>query len=191
MKALSSLVYLLLIGLSLGWITGMSTSPVIKDVLLSLMTLMTGIHVSMIGIKSNEENRYNIKSLLPLTVFIIFFCIGSSAGVFSRANSLLGVSTTFFSYKWKDSGFDDSELKKMAFYIQYGSDLRKPNKTALSALFSTKSVALCESIKALPTADLMTKKIIQKLDIDDDQKDKIIKCNGEKQCLLKNLEEFC
>ena len=93
--ALGALLPLLLVGLGIGWLTGLSVSPVASIIITSAVGAAAAI-VGALGGASNEEGQTTTStfsvnvSAWPLAWLVAGLVIGSSLGVIARTHNFLG-----------------------------------------------------------------------------------------------------
>ena len=90
----SNVVAMLISGISIGWLMGMSVSPTAQAFLSAVIALFVSIMGLIAGTKvlPDRINYLDSVNLLPVGVFMLFLAFGSGVGVYSRANMLLGQS---------------------------------------------------------------------------------------------------
>lgn len=123
---------LFLSGLSLGWLIGLSISPVLHIVVGSIIALIAGIVGALTGLqyRSNEStedvaelkpdrirfNKIHIPiSPLPLTVLMIGLGGGASLGIYVRTNDFLGPDPQRFARKWSGTGLSEGKIQERLF----------------------------------------------------------------------------
>src|SRR6185312_9499924 len=81
-------------GLGVGWLMGLSASPVLQGVLSVLLALTAGVTSVFTGIEvsKNEESKPVRPTLTPLptAILVISIVAGSAVGVAARSNQWLG-----------------------------------------------------------------------------------------------------
>jgi fumarate reductase subunit D len=96
MTGLRPTFYLIIIGISLGWMIGLSESPVISSVISAILTLVVSVLVVISGAET-ENKDHSLKilkakfSLLPIAIFCFSIAIVGTIGVYVRVHNLLGV----------------------------------------------------------------------------------------------------
>lgn len=131
-----NLLALVLCGLSLGWLMGMSVSPVVKDVLTALLAVVTTLLMALAGLSGNKQaendnaliRRLNSFDALPVGVFLAFLALGSAGGVFVRTNDLLGPNPTTMAWRWALAA--DDPLRLQLRKILLDQRFTKTNATA-------------------------------------------------------------
>lgn len=117
---------LLLCGLSIGWIVGLSTTPVIQGVLNSVLTIITSILTILFGFQSNNDvNIVNKKlgeiNVFPVSLFLLGLAISSSFGIYARTNEWFGVNPIKFKEKWEIKDQDSTKIINRLYELKYGS----------------------------------------------------------------------
>jgi hypothetical protein len=127
---------LLASGLALGWLVGLSVSPVLHVIVASILALAVAATSALAGLRpendalrgSGGENKEDAPrfvpsgsyvSVLPLTLLTIGIAVGASAGVFVRTNNLLGLYPQISSKRWSGTGVEKRELEKRMFDAVY------------------------------------------------------------------------
>ena len=129
-KSLNS-IYLFLTGLGIGWIVGLSVSPVVHILLGSILALVVTFASTAAGLsqtdKSGEpKNSSEANSLLkqaskiqidprPIAYFIIGIAIGSAIGVYARTNDWLTASPEVIIKRWEGDGLNETEIRNRLF----------------------------------------------------------------------------
>ncbi len=111
--ALENCIGMILAGLGLGWIIGMANSPVIKDIIMAFVAVITTVMGLMSGyggtadVKNGIANFFmgthktsessdvkdsispKIVRILPLGLFLAFLAVGAGAGVYTKNSNIL------------------------------------------------------------------------------------------------------
>ena len=83
-------VYILVVGLGVGWLTGLSTSPVIAGVLSSIMGVAAGVVAGLKSIgrsspsASRGQNDQNMVSALPAALLVLGIALAAPLGILAR-----------------------------------------------------------------------------------------------------------
>lgn len=124
----------LMSGLGLGWLVGLSASPVIQIILTSLIAIVVSLSGALAGISATKQEddppqdnnkRRSLSSVLdplPVMCLVIGLAIGSSIGVYARTNDWLGAvpkPQKTFAEEWSDTGLPKEEITKRIFYSLY------------------------------------------------------------------------
>jgi len=126
-------------GIGVGWLIGLSYSPVIQVVITSIITLVASITSALAGMRSDpneHQARDDAKpkrklqfeiNPYPMMLMIIGVALGASVGIYARANNWLGVRPNKFVEQWRVTGLSDNDISKRLF-----DDLH-PDNTSSSA----------------------------------------------------------
>lgn len=120
---------LLLSGLGVGWLIGLSVSEVIYAVITSLIALIVAVTGALAGVNverddstengdTNPRPRRKVRvetDPLPIMFMIIGLVIGTSLGIYARTNYWLGPRPENFTERWKITGRTDKELSGRLF----------------------------------------------------------------------------
>ena len=145
---------LVISGAGIGWLMGLSASPVVATVLASIFTLVVAIVSALSGVEikessekkekaeeatPKEEVSVGAKSLqavrsmnaLPLACCMIGIFIGTYFGTKVRTNEVLGVEPKSFVRKWEEVGLKKEEIAKRLFdhiYSKQEAEDKKEDK---------------------------------------------------------------
>lgn len=108
LASLRNVIGMSLSGIGLGWLIGMSESPIIQTIILSFLSFFVGVMGILSGTKllqakdtlDTEENdsptqkasksfSFPQVNMLPIGFFMVFLVCGEAAGVYARINLLL------------------------------------------------------------------------------------------------------
>lgn len=118
-------------GMAIGWLTGLSVSPVIQTILASLVAVIVSISAALAGIKmempkeKEEADTTNITKPrilldpLPIMLMVVGVAAGAALGVYARTNNWLGPRTNTFAEEWKDTGLKKDEIALRVFNSLY------------------------------------------------------------------------
>ncbi len=81
----------LILGLSIGWLTGLSASEVVGGVIAGIMGLLGGIGTGLASYSKNRESQ-PILNLWPMALLGLGIALGATAGVYVRGQQYLGAS---------------------------------------------------------------------------------------------------
>jgi hypothetical protein len=103
---LSHLISIIIIGISFGWLIGMTTSPVMQIVVTSLVALVVSLVTILSGLEKKEDkegeemgsekkkraNQFLNRSInpIPIMLMMIGIVLGSMTGVWTRTHEWLG-----------------------------------------------------------------------------------------------------
>jgi hypothetical protein len=130
---------LIIIGVGVGWLVGLSISSVLHIILGSIIALVAGAVGALVGLEQgardksesspdNEESSpdraFTLRSSresattinpLPLTMLVIGLGIGSVAGIYARTNDIFGPDPQKFARKWAGTGLDEKKIQQRLF----------------------------------------------------------------------------
>ena len=143
-----SALSLVLSGLSVGWLVGLSVSPVLHLIVESVVGITVAAVSVLVGIKvlpvskgdepsegAEEVPPINSKlptlkiDLSPLALFTVSLAVGASLGVFARTNEFLGPRPDILLHRWKGTGLNDTQLKSRLFDTLYPPE-KEPSETS-------------------------------------------------------------
>jgi len=82
---------LIIIGLGIGWLAGLSVTPVIVSIIVALFGVIAPLIAILVGVTPKNEQRIN---LLPIALLIVGLALGSILGIFTRTHNLLGITAS-------------------------------------------------------------------------------------------------
>ncbi len=124
-RLISTSIALGISGAGIGWMIGLSASPVVQSVTTALLTLLTTLAVFVaIGVGPErlfgasfqpDERRAPSQNLRVLALWfvaglVVAIATGGTIGIYARTNDWLGASPTGFVERWKVTGKKDDEL---------------------------------------------------------------------------------
>ncbi|WP_020605920.1 hypothetical protein [Spirosoma spitsbergense] len=171
MNRILNIFALLASGLAVGWMMGMSVSPVIQTALNSLLVVLVGVLGLLAGTQSLftadddiSHRRWlsylNEVNLLPVGVFLFFLAFGSAVGVFTRTNAILGPSPKWLASHWNLDSAQQSRLNQHLVAATFGLPDNVGIVTASvpawqqGILFSTSVREFCLRTQTLHDAEL-------------------------------------
>src|SRR5437868_6089769 len=118
-----NLLALLISGLSLGWLVGLSVSPVMHLIVGGVLTLVTAAvgaseslrSLQMRGEQNASSSPRQTYSAVPLALVLIGIAVGSSVGLFARSNDWFAPTVERFSRRWNNTGFGGPYLAQRLF----------------------------------------------------------------------------
>ena len=148
-------ISMLISGVSIGWLVGMSEAPVVQSTVSTILALVVGILSLAAGLKElpalwadkfPSATYFSRISLVPMALFLAGLSGGSAWGLYTRTNYLLGPNAPAIASRWAidraDSmrivshmyalTFGDSANIKIAEGIGLGIGLHSGNETSLS-----------------------------------------------------------
>lgn len=168
-----------IIGFGIGWLMGLSVTPVVSNILTALVATV----MAMMGILSGLEGQRgepgetgqvpNLSSRwavnpVPVAILILGILAGSSVGILARTHNWLGWSEDISKEVkiWTDQGLEQSDVAKWLFDAKYkdGSTTKNgdtqivsnPSKPGAPGVLFSASQKECESLLKLPSKDLPT-----------------------------------
>lgn len=110
-------LYLLITGIGIGWLLGLSVSPVVSIVLTSIMGAVAAIVAALnsLGNVAEQPDAINKNHLfqyreninpLPLTMLVLGILIGSAVGIWARNHNWLGSEASSEVDQWVQTGLD-------------------------------------------------------------------------------------
>jgi hypothetical protein len=118
----------LLIGLSLGWMVGLSVSPVLQVLISSIITLIASVVTVIVGLKRSESNSSstNLEKLvnrrinvIPMAIFLLSLAIGTTISIYNRTNDKFGLHPNNLVDKWFEDSLSRQRLKEELFRKAY------------------------------------------------------------------------
>lgn len=139
-----NIISLVFASISVGWIMGNSVSPVVANVITSIMALFVAILTTLIGVERNDASKLsNVKiHILPFCLFCVFLAIGGSLGVYSKEHQWLGGN---FDY----TVLSDSSKTK----IKHIDEIRRIG-------FLNDEISICQEVKSHYTNPKLLKKLL-------------------------------
>jgi len=121
-------------GTGVGWLLGLSVSPVLHIIVASVIALTVGVVGTLAGLEGNHKsgtaennsqhgeasiftNKRSVKiNPFPMTALIMGLVIGACFGVYTRTNELLGADPRRLAQRWNGvSGLDEANIKRRLF----------------------------------------------------------------------------
>jgi hypothetical protein len=122
---------LFLAAVSVGWLIGLSASPVLHVIVGSVIAVVVALAGTLAGIQtqinfSDEQTKIDQptpKSTMsafslnpvPVAVFTIGIAIGATIGIIARTNEFFGTDKAMFVGRWQGIGLTDVEIKRRLF----------------------------------------------------------------------------
>ena len=98
---------LVVTGFGIGWLAGLSVSPVVSIVLTSVTGIAAAVVTALSGLKEDpadpkvkERRRLPQIEVWPLAILLVGMLIGSTLGILARNNHLFGSDVTSEIQKW-------------------------------------------------------------------------------------------
>lgn len=135
-------VGLLIVGLGIGWLVGMSATPVVSIVITSLTATAGAILAVLSGLEdtkgpqspaADKAPRYHARhvNVAPILALVVGLVIGAAVGLTSRSYGWFGTDLDAEINKWTRHGRSEQEVTAALFAAAYpapGSG-ETPNKT--------------------------------------------------------------
>lgn len=145
---------LILAGLALGWLIGLSGSPVVQGIVVAATGLVVAIASALAGMTPPSGKDLTLLDRINLSPkfiasLLVGLAIGSTGGVYVRAHNLLGMKPHDVVAGLKEAGFTQEEIKKL-FVPNVAAtigDVTKP--IGGGQLFSSTSPDECAVFKVL------------------------------------------
>lgn len=146
-----NLVAILLCGLSIGWLIGLTTAPVIQTVIGSILAILTTMFTIILGLQNTNSDLSFAKkidevNILPFSLFLIGLSISTSLGIYARTNEWLGVNPLKFKEKWEIKDKDTSGIIKNLYSLYYSDE--NFNKKTHDPTFSPTLFDISSSFKS-------------------------------------------
>ena len=138
-----NVVFLLATGVGVGWLIGLSVSPVLHIIVGSVIAVAAGAVGSLAGLDAKSkgepdrdqdvplDNRRNIQlDPLPLALLVVGLAIGAPLGIYVRTNDLLGPKPERFAQKWSGTELNEDEIQKRLFDTLYPASAADPDAAA-------------------------------------------------------------
>lgn len=150
-KQFKSITCLLITGLGIGWLVGLSVSPVVSIVITSVTGSVAAIIAALSGLKdksdlievANKDQTFqSILSVnpLPLTILVVGILVGSAYGIRARNQSWLGSAVAGEVTQWTQAGLTGpgwtrEEIARKLFESRYISGGAMTNTVTTSVPF--------------------------------------------------------
>jgi hypothetical protein len=152
---------LIVAGLGLGWLMGLSASPVLNTVVTAVVAGILGVVAALAGIPLKDSLPGGVPAKLdptrintwPVAFLMLALTVGSCLGIVARTHDWFSPGITSIVQSWKDAGLDEKAVTARVFENRYpksgsGSNIDR------SVLFSAESKQNCAKLKDTPDADL-------------------------------------
>jgi hypothetical protein len=107
LEAIGKAVLLILAGVSLGWIVGLSSTPVVATVLPALLTLVIGVATALSGTDAAKGRTM----LYPAAFLVVGAGIGIAVGVVAKSHAWLSPAPGELADQWKELPRHDVMLR--------------------------------------------------------------------------------
>jgi len=140
MKALNT-ISLFICGISIGWLIGLSISPVIQTVIGSILAIITSVITLLFSlqdgsIKDKLNDKIGVINTLPLAVFLFGLSFSATIGIYARTNDWFGVNPLGFKNRWELKDRDSSGIVQNLYNSLYGEASKEPNYVNQGVFFN-------------------------------------------------------
>jgi hypothetical protein len=136
-KPVWEVLCLLVAGYGVGWLLGLSVSPVAQSLLTALLGILTAIIAGLSGltlpkpaldkddVAASKTPQSPIVTAVPFGLVMFGIILGSATGVFCRKNNILGFQPDIFIQRWKAlSAVDKQQLRGLPYVFEYIAKLQ-------------------------------------------------------------------
>lgn len=165
-------------GFGIGWLIGLSVSPVVSIVITSITGAAAAVVAALSGLHDqytdgNVSERPSAQPLrwtvnpLPLALLMLGTVIGTLLGIPARNYNWLGSDLSAELQKWSAAGLDQKEVARRLFEIQYPYTPYVRSKSLLHADLPAEYNAWLNATQALtnstsmPLYDELTKRMLE------------------------------
>ena len=136
---------LFVIGLGVGWLAGLSVSPVIATIITSIVGVTVALISTLSGLNpqitdSKDESttkslpRWNVNPV-PLAFLIFGIVLGSIVGILARNHNWLGTDMQTEIQQWTDLGIPKKDVVQQMFERHYAQDTSEARNTTSPATY--------------------------------------------------------
>jgi hypothetical protein len=131
---LRSSVPILVAGVGIGILSGLSASPVIQVVIAAIIAAACGVIAALAGLARREDGQTDVPVLrrvktVPMMVLTIGVVVGALIGVRARTSNWLGNGTAEEVRKWEKTGLPEAERYRRLFDHEYPPYMQTTAKT--------------------------------------------------------------
>ena len=158
------------IGFGIGWLAGLSISPVVSVIITSIVGVTVTLITSISGLekKDSPDDKTSPKNMFrnmninptPIALLIVGIIIGTSVGIIMRNQNMLGTDLQSEIKKLEEVGIKKEDVVKRIFDREYPPQVKYPknvqtcsNQNTGTFLF-TKQTKECDRLLSLPSAEL-------------------------------------
>jgi hypothetical protein len=160
------LAYLSLVitGFGIGWLVGLSVSPVVSVVITSVTGSAAAVIAAMSGIEGKEDKpedadkvqtsefKWNVTPF-PIAMLVIGLIVGSTFGILARNHNWMGSGLSSELERWTNAGLDEKEVIRRLFDSEYPSTNSTESVPKGSYLFAVSSEE-CGRLRGAPDEGL-------------------------------------
>ena len=103
----------------IGWLVGLSASPVLQFVLGIILPLLVTIAGTAAGVIDIRGKRLEFNPTVVMC-FVFGIAMGAPAGIFARTNEVFGLNPNFLSQRWAGPELTPNQIKADIFQSLYG-----------------------------------------------------------------------
>jgi hypothetical protein len=153
-----NILSLLFCGFSIGWLMGLSASPIIQTVIGSLLAVITSVLALLSSIQKGEmKEKITYKlgniNLFPLSVFLIGLSTSATLGIYARTNDWFGINPQSFKDKWQLKDEDSSGIIEALYKELHPQDEKKSNNVTQGVLFNNSEG--CDELLKINDAEIL------------------------------------
>lgn len=115
-------------GFAIGWIAGLSVSPVATSIVSSVLALLLatasayGVETKEAGaVDNDQEHRKRQPNIILLSLSVIGMSLGLTMGILARTNDLLGLRPDHLVHRWTTTGLKVDEISQHLFDATFGT----------------------------------------------------------------------
>jgi hypothetical protein len=105
---------ILLSGIGIGWIVGLSLSPAVHILVASIIALAAAAAGTAAGIAEIKGKKFEFNPAF-VAVLILGLALGAPLGIFARTNSFFGPSAKFLAWRWPSAGTTNASVDRLLF----------------------------------------------------------------------------
>lgn len=143
MSALKGGVIFAVTGVAIGWLAGMSVSPVLGIVLTSIMATLAAVFAALPTAKSvfskaearDETHSATADAPALLCALVVGMSAGSGAGIWARTHFWFAPSDIEVIEHWKSLGLDGNMVAQRLFETRLPTDAVSANASAPTPIF--------------------------------------------------------
>ena len=143
----------LVCGTAIGWLVGLSVSPVVQGVITTVLALVATVVSALPAVQGNSGNSLDAERtesrngnlvssrlalsarppVLPLMLMLLGLALGSSCGIYARTHDLLTPKPASFAARWGGTGVPADQLQRILLQELYPSfrDAAKPQPSPI------------------------------------------------------------
>lgn len=184
LRVAADMTSLVAAGVSVGWLTGMSVSPVVQGVVTALVGVITAVLAALAGLKASgregqQPDRLQkiVPSPIPIALAMTGIALGAALGVFTRTHAWLAPSTADTIEEWQAYDIQNSPVARRLFAQAHPAacapgvvkaEPPTPSPNGGGVLFSDVTPSVCEewNLKKLTDLGALKKTLISSTILD-------------------------